>query len=175
MDMIGFESAQLGFWSVFAFHFWVIILFYIQLQIFESQDYIFYLNYLFRQREKSVERFQRNELFRAKKILKRYIHSVYVNKRREKNIQALERYYKEKLQRPDADKSLLPSMFFSIKFPLTKLEIYQEAQQLDMEGIKQELNAAYDITVQELERNPSLQSDILTQDKKFVENLFSKR
>lgn len=112
--MIGLESAQLGFWSVFAFHFWVMILFYIQLRIFESQDYIFYLNYLFRQRERSAEKFKRNELFRAKKILKRYVHSVYVNKRREKNIQALERYNKEKEQRPDI--ALLPSLYLFKNF-----------------------------------------------------------
>lgn len=71
----------------------VLALFYIQSKIFDlNPDYLFFLNFLVRQRKRRKKLRTRNKTFRAAQIFRRYLEITFNQKRREKNMEAIKEY-----------------------------------------------------------------------------------
>jgi hypothetical protein len=71
----------------------VLVLFYIQDKIFDlNPDYLFFLNFLTRQRDKRKKLRIRNKTFRAAQIFRRYVEITFIQSRRKRNMEAIKAY-----------------------------------------------------------------------------------
>jgi hypothetical protein len=96
------------------FSVFIIVLFYIQDKIFESKEYILFVNYLMKQRKRRKKRRLRNKAFRAAQILKRFAEQAYLTKRRKLNMDALKKYKEVQASNKIEDKTLLRDLYSEI-------------------------------------------------------------